>query len=101
MAEQAKVNGESRREMDELAAREAELRRREFDAFVVKGGVDDAEIARFKVQAALIADAVADAVCERIADLLDTEEGNTKRRVPAVARGGSREADSQRTRLRL
>lgn len=96
MAEQAKVNGESRRESDELAAREAELRRREFDALVAKAGIDDAELARLKVLAALIGDAY----CERIGELLDAEEGSTKRRFPAVARG-TREADSQRGRLRL
>jgi len=97
MAEQGKVNGESQRERAELAAREAELRRREFDALVSKAGIDDAELARLKVLAALIGEAY----CDRIGELLDAEEeGTTKRRFPAVARE-TRESDSQRTRVRL
>lgn len=96
MAE-TRANGESQREREAIREREAELRRREFDALVAKAGIDDAELARLKVLAQLTAEAYS----ERIGELLDAEEGSTTRRVRASVSGARESDDSQRRRLRI
>jgi hypothetical protein len=94
----SRANGDSQREMAELAAREREVRKREFDALVMKAGIDDAELARLKVLASLIADSY----CERLEELLDAEEGSTNAtRRPSQSNREGRESSSAGTRRRF
>jgi len=84
-------------ERAELATREREIRKREFDALVTKAGIDDQELARLKVLAHLIGDAY----CERLGELLDEEEGTATARRPSQSSRESRESASGGARRRI
>lgn len=92
--ENGRMNGgdAQRREMDELAQREAEVKRREFEALVTKAGLDrdEAEFARLKVQATLIADAC----CARMEELRGDDGSDTRGRFRSAS--SNREPSSDR-----
>ncbi|HEV2616447.1 MAG TPA: hypothetical protein VGU63_07550 [Candidatus Acidoferrales bacterium] len=95
MAEE-RMNGRLQQEQEraDLAAREREIRKREFDALVMKAGIDEQELARLKVLAHL----VGDAYCERIGELLDAEEEGSPARRSLQATRESRESGSSAVR---